>query len=258
MLKNSYTAIKEETNTSESTQIHLVESTGTGQAENSPHVGLLHLDVPLSFSNKEEARASPSCTEHPPTFTQGNQCSFCPKSKARMWFFWCPVEFYFPWIMLAMLIFLQTISSLKTLLKKFYHPIKARLISSKRGKPQQPVLKNHTNHLPLLSWTAITKLNPLVTCALFSPSGCWQLSSLCRTTGTETTVLPTHDESPTISDILCAGWKPGISCFSNYNCQHSRWKMDFENRHSSFSVLVCHLLSDLGNIHSTNSGVPQC
>lgn len=121
--------------------------------------------MPLSFSNKEEAR-HPWIALHILPISY-REAYFVHSLKVRMWFSWLPVQFYFPLIMLAMLVFLQTFSCLKTFLKKFYHPIKARLISSKRGKPQQPVLENHTYHLPLLSWTAITQLNPLVTRALF-------------------------------------------------------------------------------------------
>lgn len=73
---------------------------------------------------------------------------FVQSLKAHMWFSWLQVQSYFPWIMLAILVFLQTFSCPRTLLKKFYHPIKAKLISCKRGKPQQPVLENHTYYLP--------------------------------------------------------------------------------------------------------------
>lgn len=145
--------------------------------------------------------------------------------------------------------------------------LKVRIISSQRRKPRQPVFGNYTYHLPLFSQRANTKLNPLVkhvlvfairllTAQLIMPNS--QPYATHKEQMALRQLLPTHDESPTISDILVLDESQDISYFSNYICQHivkKPWILRIDTVH--FQSWFCHLLCDLGNIHSTNVDVSQ-
>lgn len=99
----------------------------------------------------------------------------------------------------------------------------------------------------MLSPTADTKLNPLVKCARFLPSGCWQLSSLCSTHNPVPLMGNWHWDNYAAntwwitpsSDILCARWKPGyfILLRLHLSAQPCKKVTDSENTHNSFSVL---------------------